>query len=453
VNARLFPKRERALKTRTEKTRRKPIIETVEGVSVRIYRTPSHGRPGFTVCHRFAGRRARKWFASEEHARDHARTQARRIAQGKGAALALSAEQAASYLRADEMLRPTGQPIELVAADHVAAWRELGGSAGRPTYTELAREHQRWHPASQPARLVSEVLTEFMAGRRTAALNGRWLTTLETMLERFAAAFHVPIAKVNGREVNTWLHALKDEDGKALGLRSKNNHRDAIRALFAFARRRKYLPHDHDELAAIDMAQAGPGRIHVYSPEEMNRILHHAATHAGRYVPYLAIRCFSGIRYEEMGRLRGEHIHRGTGYIAMDAAITKTNRRRTIQMLPALKAWLSAYPPAKGLVQPHPSTSMAPRLVELIRAAGVENRHNALRDSYITYRVAMTADIAAVSQESGNSPAMIERSYREVRLPDGRIITPKLAACWFAIRPPGKAARIVVPLVGRSGVA
>lgn len=435
--------------------KRKPILETVEGVTVRIYRTPSHGRPGFTVCHRFAGRRTRKWFAKEASAREHARTQARRIAQGKGAALDLSAEQAASFLRAEQMLRPTGLPIELVAADHVAAWRELGGSAGRPTYLELARDHLRRHPAGQPTRLVSEVLTEFMAGRRTAALNSRWLTTLGTMLERFAEAFRVPIAKVNGVELNTWLHALKDGDDKALGLRSKNNHRDAIRALFAFAKRRKYLPHDHDELQAIDMAQAGPGKIHVYSPEEMSALLQHAALHAARYVPYLAIRCFSGIRYEEMGRLRGDHVHLGTGYIAMDAKITKTNRRRTIRMLPALKAWLRAYPPAKGLVQPHPSSSMAPRLVELIRAAGVDNRHNALRDSYITYRVAATADVAAVSQESGNSPKMIEESYREVRLPapDGRIITPKLAACWFAIRPPGKAARVVVPLVGRSGVA
>ena len=56
-------------------------------------------------------------------------------------------------------------------------------------------------------------------------------------------------------------------------------------------------------------------------------------------------------------------------------------------------------------------------------------RQNALRHSFISYRVAVTGDVARTSLEAGNSPKMIFRHYRE-------IVDEEAAKAWFAITPP-----------------
>jgi hypothetical protein len=58
----------------------------------------------------------------------------------------------------------------------------------------------------------------------------------------------------------------------------------------------------------------------------------------------------------------------------------------------------------------------------------VEWKHNALRHSFISYRLAEIQDTAKVALEAGNSPAMIFAHYRE-------LVTPEDAAAWFAVTP------------------
>jgi hypothetical protein len=56
-------------------------------------------------------------------------------------------------------------------------------------------------------------------------------------------------------------------------------------------------------------------------------------------------------------------------------------------------------------------------------------RQNALRHSFISYRLAETGDVARTSLEAGNSPKMIFRHYRE-------IVDENDAREWFSIMPP-----------------
>ena len=64
--------------------------------------------------------------------------------------------------------------------------------------------------------------------------------------------------------------------------------------------------------------------------------------------------------------------------------------------------------------------------------APIKLKINALRHSFISYRVAETNDVPKVALEAGNSPAMIFQHYRE-------LVTPEDLLLWFAIVP-GKAA-------------
>ncbi|MEI6078041.1 MAG: hypothetical protein WCS94_20850, partial [Verrucomicrobiota bacterium] len=55
-------------------------------------------------------------------------------------------------------------------------------------------------------------------------------------------------------------------------------------------------------------------------------------------------------------------------------------------------------------------------------------KHNALRHSFISYRVAEVKNVAEVALEAGNSPQMIFKHYRELVRPDA-------AKAWFSIKP------------------
>ena len=59
---------------------------------------------------------------------------------------------------------------------------------------------------------------------------------------------------------------------------------------------------------------------------------------------------------------------------------------------------------------------------------GIDVGANKFRNSYISYRVALTHDVAKVALESGNSPRVIQREYLELATEeDGRK--------WFTVFP------------------
>ena len=63
-------------------------------------------------------------------------------------------------------------------------------------------------------------------------------------------------------------------------------------------------------------------------------------------------------------------------------------------------------------------------------------KHNGLRHSFVSYRLAELRDIAKVSDEAGNSPQMILKHYRQ-------LVTKTAATDWFSVSPKEGSANIV----------
>ena len=82
-----------------------------------------------------------------------------------------------------------------------------------------------------------------------------------------------------------------------------------------------------------------------------------------------------------------------------------------------------------------------PFLFDLMRDAGndsgVKWKHNALRHSFISYRVAKIKNVNEVSMEAGNSPDTIHNSYKA-------LVTPQDAKAWFGIEPKSPANVIAI---------
>ena len=89
-----------------------------------------------------------------------------------------------------------------------------------------------------------------------------------------------------------------------------------------------------------------------------------------------------------------------------------------------------------------PYEKLSPQLKILTGKEGVgfQWKHNALRHSYISYRVAQVQNVAQVALEAGNSPKIIFSNYRE-------LVKPADAVKWFAIEPETPANVIAAPMV------
>lgn len=101
-----------------------------------------------------------------------------------------------------------------------------------------------------------------------------------------------------------------------------------------------------------------------------------------------------------------------------------------------LKKWLLNFKKPSGKVVPFANTNK--QITKLARSAKTKWKHNALRHSFISYRVAECADVARVSDEAGNSPAMIRQHYL-------RRVKPVLATQWFSIVPNSGANVVSMP--------
>jgi len=148
--------------------------------------------------------------------------------------------------------------------------------------------------------------------------------------------------------------------------------------------------------------------------------------------PWIA---FAGLRNAEIQRLDWSQVRED--FIEIKAKNSKTNARRLVPISKNLKAWLAPRRKATGKVCFFANVNkQIVKLVGEINSKGKKQKlkdtfqwkHNALRHSFISYRVALTQNVDQVALEAGNSPRVIFASYRE-------LVTPEQAKSWFAVAP------------------
>jgi integrase len=191
---------------------------------------------------------------------------------------------------------------------------------------------------------------------------------------------------------------------------------------------RGYLAKGTDWLEGVQNYSARKlGEITVYSPEEMSRLLEHADN---EILPFIAIGGFAGLRSAEILRLDWRDVDLKEDFIEVSAANSKVGCRRIVPVKDNLRQWLLTIPSGQRKGPVVPVKSVPKRLARLSQKAGVEWKHNALRHSCISYRMAESGDVARVSDEAGNSPTVIRSNYL-------KRVRSAVAAEWFSIAPTG----------------
>ena len=164
--------------------------------------------------------------------------------------------------------------------------------------------------------------------------------------------------------------------------------------------------------------------ITIYTPTELRALL---AAAPGWFRPALAIQAFAGLRSAEVLRLDWKHVQLDSGHIEIIARRTKVARR--LAPIPAnLVLWLAAPAKSAGKVFPQPLQDFQEMEANTARAAEIPWKPDALRHSFVSYRMAQTSDVGRVALESGHSPSGIFKHYRA-------LASEMDARQWFSITP------------------
>jgi hypothetical protein len=218
---------------------------------------------------------------------------ATKISQGEMNVLTLTSEDRIAYVRAVEMLKAVGTPLEIAVMQFVEATKILGGSS----LVEAAKFYAKQHSSRCPSKKVAEVVEEIVAAKESEGLSKLYTNDLRLRLTKFANAFNAPINMVLAPEIQDYLRTLKGTDGelkdKPLSARSKNNTRKALSVLFAFAQSRGYLPKGATEADELVRMKEPPKPIGIFKPEQMQTLLTHADE---KLIPFLTIGAFAGHR-------------------------------------------------------------------------------------------------------------------------------------------------------------
>lgn len=412
------------------KTEMFPIMVTEAGVSAKI-RKVSKTRDGatydsFMVDYFLLGKRKQVWRSDLTEAKQVARDACNKIANGQQDVLHLSNADRLTYVRAAESATKAQLPIDTACRDHAEILAILDGKASP---AEVARDWIKRHETQLPRITLTKTVEECLEQAKVDRKSKERIKRLSA-LELFADNLQVEVHTITPDLVSRWLSALPFAE------RTRRNYSDTIGFLNRFCIRRGYLHKGTDWLDGVQKYRKRKiGNITTYEPSELETLLRYAEKKAQDMAPFLAIGSFAGMRHSEIDRLDWKQVDLKDGFIeVLPIDGTKSEERRRLVPIKAnLKAWLLRYRKESGPVCPHANSTK--QLLKTAAGAKLIWKHNALRHSCISYRIAESGDVARVADESGNSVPVIKSNYL-------RRVKPTQAAEWFSIMPTRKISRV-----------
>lgn len=298
---------------------------------------------------------------------------------------------------------------------------------------------------------IPDAIAALVEVKKAAKRSDRYCDDLKSRLGRLAAAFpEKSIGAIITGDLDKFLAELKLAPG------TTNTFRRDIRTLWSYAEKRGWTiakVAKNTETATTDTGVPG-----IATVAQASTMLDKSS---GELRTFLAIGFFAGLRVAEVKRLDWHDVEltAKNRFINVTGASSKTRSRRLVPILPNLHAWLSLVPveERKGKVVkkdfrhawdlvrvqagfgPFFSTNKAVNEAQHDKQGKplplIPWPDNAMRHSFVSYRLADTNDAAKVALEAGHDQDMLFKHYRE-------IVRPAAAKKYFQIRPAARAGKV-----------
>lgn len=276
-------------------------------------------------------------------------------------------------------------------------------------------------PASGPKISVANAISIFLdaLGRNGASL--RHLRSTRSHLKRFGATFTGYLTDMNALDLDGYLQ------GVSYNQKTRLNHRVTIVSLFNFAKRKCWLsgtiPHAAELTERPKVPVSDP---QVFTPDEMLKLLR--AAHSEPLSSYLVIAGFAGVRRAEIERMHWSDWQPENNSLVLPTAITKTSRRRIVNLEPNVGAWLTKLSERWNPEDRICPISIGNQILRTSKAAGVQWRDNALRHSYVSYHLELHKNASLTSKNAGHDVRTLETAYLQ-------LVPFAAAKAWFNLSP------------------
>jgi len=384
--------------------------------SVKIYSLTIREKPFFQIAYYRAGRRERRNFISLAEARREAKFILAQLASERAQSeTTITTAEIESLVAARKALDGINCPLHAAVEIFAQAVRKLCAEADpHSTFMEAVAFYHQHHPKEMVRLPLGELADKFVDSRRRRGLSESYISACEVTVRTFLKSFPRESREFPAsEEISNWLERHFHHPV------TRNTNLRTLKTFGQWAKKHHFAP--IDTFARIEFWKEPASEIEIYNIEELTAIL---GGMPATMIPHIAIGAFAGLRAAEIRRLDWAEVNLDRGFIIVAADKAKTGARRLVPMQENLKQWLLPHRQESGPISPYAKSYVN----EVQRLKGLPHKRNALRHSYISYRLALVPDAPRIALESGNSPEMIFAHYREVVHPDE-------AQKWFEIKP------------------
>jgi len=312
-------------------------------------------------------------------------------------------------------LLPAGKVEEAAAA-----FDKLKGTDA--TLTEAVEHFLRWRSRQVASVSFKSMMEQFREAKGGSSRSYR--NTLRYALSRFSDLHDHLVSDLTPDDIEPVLQ------GTTVSVRRHNLV--ALRAAFNFGIRRGWC--DQNPVMRMEIGSLKPKR-ETLTNDQVKALLKAAVESDLELLPYILLCLFAGIRPEEVRRLPSDDINLEEKFIIISDEVSKTGRRRVIEMEPLLVQWLEFYLQSGGELKAGALAASRDNLRKRLRAlrdrAGVKPWvQDGPRRTFASCWLAMYEDVNRLNNLMGHTdPTMLFRHYN-------RAVTKSQGAAFWAIDPP-----------------
>lgn len=264
---------------------------------------------------------------------------------------------------------------------------------------------------------LGDAVKEMIAAKVGAGRSERYCHDLRARLGRLTLSFEGrKIGEITSGELESFLAGL------GLAAQTRNTFRRDCRTLWSFAEKRGWV--SINAAARTERAKSIDKPPGILTPQQAAALL--AASLDPDLCAFHAIGLFAGLRVAEINKLDWRNVDLESGLIEVSAANSKTRSRRLVPIQPNLRAWLE---PIAQICGPVVGQDLRDRHVAARKEAGITDwPTNAIRHSFVSYRLASSGNASQTALESGHSQTILFAHYRE-------LVRPKEAVRYWKIEP------------------
>jgi len=275
--------------------------------------------------------------------------------------------------------------------------------------------------------MVPPLVEDFIWSRIELGRDARTIQTYRHVLRSLARAFPLRHAHDLTRDdIKAWRRS------QGWSATTQNKAVGHVRGLFKWAMAEKHAASDPCE--GLEEVTVVAEEIEVLSLKACEGLLM-TALKVPRFMPYLCLGLFRGMRRAELERLRFEELNLESGDVIAAARKVKTRRRRVIEIPEIARQWMTAAGwtsemMTTGPVAPANLKELWPRFWRL---AGLPAwPHNGLRHTFASMHYAKFSDEAALQAILGQRSAdVLHTNYRALK-------TRREAELFWEMKPPKK---------------